>query len=175
MIDIKKIFLENRAPDGFMDWAYELTYEEIINTCDNEIWLLWIIEKAKGRQDLGFIKTIALCVDYFRQYLTLPEGLSALAAAYNFVEGIITIEDLNASLDIADIKRQELALKAAVASEEDYYIMEVEALLLCSMYPENHSNYRQASELIKLKIDANHDHELCMQNILSIIKETNKI
>lgn len=174
MIDIKQIFLQNIAPEGFMDWAYELSYEQIINETNNELWLLWIFEKVRGRQDLDFIKTIAECVNYFRQYLTLIEGLSCLDNAFAYVDGMITLEQLNLSLDIADTRRQELAAQAAIAPEEEYWQLEIEALLLCSMYPENHSNYRHVSELIKEQLDETHNHEKCMQDILNIIKSNIK-
>lgn len=113
MTNVKKIFDENISPVGFKEWGYDKSLREILDTCDNESWLLWILSVVLGTNDTLFIYIKSKCANTIRHIIKNQEVLNLIDSGFLLWDNSISYLnyiDIKQKAEKEQTKASELAL-----------------------------------------------------------------
>lgn len=180
MTDIKKIFDEAMPPilppEDFKIWAYEKSLREILDTCDREDWLLWLLSKRLGIDSRLFIYIKAKLADIIRDVLNSEELYSAVDAGILYGLENISYEEYLQSRQVSESYQKIVSLNALTYHEPDYIRYTIQSMASKWIYDDQgYSMYRSAIELLN-EVDPNYPIFDITVNpmMLNIIRENTK-
>lgn len=180
MTDIKKIFDEAGPPllpqSEFKDWAYDKSLRQILDECEREDWLLWLLSKVLGTEDRLFIYLKAKLADIIRDVLSDTVLLSAIDAGLLYGNGLIVYAAYNEKKEEASNYQKYLSLNAVNSEYPTYLQYTIQSMAARWIYDDQgYSVYRMAIELLN-EVDQTYPifNVTIQPRMIEIIKENTK-
>jgi hypothetical protein len=101
-----------------IDWAGDMTIEQVWETCDRGDWMLWLAAEV-GVEKRLLVLTGAHCANTVRHLMKDERSINAVDVAIRYGEGKATEEELSAAY--YDAVAALAAVRAAAASAAAYY------------------------------------------------------
>lgn len=165
MTNIKEIFINNIAPEPFHEWAYEKTLREILDECQNEDWLLWILSHVLGAESKEYLSLKGKCAGLTNDFVNDYDITNAIVTAIGLGNNTHTLEDWYNAKDKAEIAQKNFSVDAYIIDDPIYT---VKSMFSRWIYDDT-SMFSGASLLLE-KINEHHNHQLFINNLLNIIK-----
>ena len=177
MTDIKKIFDEAQPPSlpqiEFVEWAYNKTLREILNECDREDWLLWILSKILGTSSTEFIYIKAKLADIIKNIFDNQDIITAIEAGLLYGSNIIQYNEYLEKKEISENHQKQLSIASINANSSEYLMYAVKSMAARWSYDDQgYSMYRLSIKLLN-NIDENYPsfEEIIKPLMLDIIRE----
>ena len=160
MTDIKKIFDEATPPifpsEDFKKWAYDKSLREILDECEREDWLLWMLSKVLGVESRLFVYIKAKLADTIRDVLNSEDLYSAVDAGIAYGLEIIPQDDYLAKKQISESCQKIISMKALTYGDPEYIDYTIQSMAARWTYDDQgYSIYRSSIELLN-EIDPNY-------------------
>jgi hypothetical protein len=148
MTDVKKIFDENIPPINFKEWGYNKTLREILDTCDREDWLLWLLSKVIDINGRQFIKIKAYCANEIKYLIHTSDVLVCIQAAIEYGNNNISYEEYDEIRENAKIAQKILSEEALSFNEPEYISYCIQSMASRWIYDrDEYGMYRGSVEL----------------------------
>lgn len=167
MTNIKEIFISNIAAEAFHEWAYEKTLREILDECNQEDWLLWILSHVLGVNSKEFIYLKAQCASLFTDIVDEEDNRQAILAAIEYGTDNGTYENWLEKKENAALRQQNISMDAYVIDNPQLI---VKSMLSRWIYDDNTYTMFKNGSLIYSYLNPQFNHNLCMADILTIIR-----
>lgn len=172
MTDVKKIFDENVSPIGFKEWGYNKTLREILDECDNESWLLWILSIVLGIEDKLFIYIKAKCVNVIRYTMRNIDILGVIDAGVMYGEDTITYLQYLEKKEKAREAQEYISHLDMNTIGDEYYTYCIESMASSWIYDTGgYLMYKLAIELMNAATSGSTPYIEIKPLLLTIIKD----
>ena len=94
---LKEKLTEINACGPAIKWVGDMDFATAWQTCERGDWMLWLMQKAKLCDMRTLTLAKARCAETVKRLMKDPRSLAALQAAFDFAEGRITEEELEAA------------------------------------------------------------------------------
>jgi len=174
MTDVKKIFDDNISPSGFKEWGYNKTLREILDECNNENWLLWILSIVLGVENATFIYIKANCANLISNIINNSSVQNAIDKGIDYGNGVSTYEEYVQARNIAATTQKEYSDLALETTSSDYLLYCVKSMACRWIYDdEGYGIYNGAVELYNIIEPSYPDYNNDIKPIILDIIKTN--